>query len=153
MSDPLEFPSRSPRFALPLLFAGQAQKEFSVNEAHALIDALLHPAIEGVSSFPPAAPQDGQSWLVWSNASGVWAGHEGQIASFQSGTWLFCTPRDGLRVLDRSSMQDIFFRNGWIRPVRPAEPQGGAIVDTEARAAIAQLIAALVAGGILPPRG
>jgi len=150
MADPLNLPSTSPRFGLPLLFPGQAQKEFSVNEAHALIDLLLHPAIEGISSVPPTAPQNGQSWLVWSNPSGAWAGHEGQIASFQGGTWLFCTPRDGLRILDRSTMQDILFRGGWIRAVRPAEPQGGTTIDTQARAAIAQLIAALVAGGILP---
>jgi len=150
MSDPLNLSSKSPRFGLPMLFAGQAQKEFSVNEAHALIDLLLHPAIEGIASVPPTAPQDGQSWLVWSNASGAWAGHDGQIASFQAGTWLFCTPRDGLRILDRSTMQDILFRGGWIRAVRPTSPQGGTTVDSEARAAIAQLTAALIAGGILP---
>jgi len=150
MSDPLDLPSKSPRFGLPLLFPGQAQKEFSINEAHALIDLLLHPAIEGIAIVPPTAPQDGQSWLVWSNASGAWSGHDGQIASFQAGTWLFCTPRDGLRLLDRSTMQDILFRGGWIRAVRPTEPQGGTTVDTEARAAIGQLVAALVAGGILP---
>jgi hypothetical protein len=47
-------------------------------------------------------------------------------------------------------MQDIFFRNGWVRATRPGEPQGGTTVDAEARAAIGQLIGALVAGGILP---
>lgn len=150
MSDPLEFPSKSPRFGIPLLFAGQAQKEFFVNEAHSLLDLLLHPAVEGIATVPPSDPQEGQSWLIWSNASGAWAGHDWQIASLQGGTWLFCTPRDGMRILDRSTMQDIIYRNGWIRAVRPSAPQGGATVDTEARAAIAQLIDALAAGGILP---
>jgi len=150
MSDPLSIPSTSSRYGLPLLFAGQAQKEFYINEAHARTDMLLHPAIEGVASAPPSDPQNGQSWLISGDASGEWAGHDGQIASFEGGTWLFLTPRDGLRVLDRSSMQDIFFRGGWIRAARPANLQGGTTVDAEARAAIGQLIAALMAGGILP---
>jgi hypothetical protein len=33
MSDPLTFENSSPRFGLPFLYVGQAQKEFYVNEA------------------------------------------------------------------------------------------------------------------------
>jgi hypothetical protein len=149
MSDPIVFTSASPRFGLPLLFAGQAQKEVFVNEAHALADALLHPAIEGEADAPPATPAAGECWLIGAAPTGAWAGHGGELASYQAGGWIFASPRDGMRLLDRSTGQDIRYRNGWQRPATPVTPNGGATVDAEARSAIAGLMAALIAGGLL----
>ncbi|MDE2406171.1 MAG: DUF2793 domain-containing protein [Sphingomonadales bacterium] len=150
MSDAIVFADASPRLGLPMLFAGQAQKEFFVNEAHALIDALLHGAIEGEAASPPAAPADGQAWLVGEAAAGAWSGQAGRIAARQGGNWLFVTPRDGMRVLDRATGQELLFCGGWRRPTRPAAPAGGAVVDSEARVAITQLLAALCIAGIFP---
>ena len=134
---------------LPTTIAGQAQKEFFVNEAHALTDALLHPAVEGEADAPPASPGAGECWLVGATPNGAWADHAGELASYQGGDWIFAAPRDGLRMLDRSTGQEVRYRGGWVRPATPAQPAGGATVDTEARAAIVGLIAALVAGGFL----
>ena len=128
--------------------AGQAQKEFFVNEALCRADALLHPAAAGVANDPPLAPEEGESWLVGAEPTGVWAAHPGQLATF-SGGWVFAEPRDGMRLLDRSTGQHILYRNGWQRPAAPAEPSGGETVDNEARAAITALIGALISGGIL----
>jgi hypothetical protein len=149
MTDPIVFTSASPRWSLPLLFAGQAQKEVFVNEAHALTDALLHPAIEGEADDPPATPAEGETWLVGATPTGAWADHAGELASYQAGGWIFAIPRDGVRVLDRSTGQDIRYAAGWQRPATPAAPSGGTTVDAEARAAIADLIAALIDGGLL----
>jgi hypothetical protein len=52
-----------------------------------------------------------------------------------------------MRVLDRSTGQDIRYVSDWQRPVAPAAPSGGTTVDAEARTAIADLVAALETGG------
>jgi hypothetical protein len=147
MPDPVTYPAATPRFGLPLLFAAQVQKEFFVNEAHLLADWLLHAAVEGETSDPPADPADGQCWLVVSPATAEWAGHEEELACYFDGQWSFVPPLDGMRVFDRSSGQFVIRNNGWVRPTRSASPVGGAVVDEEARDAIASLIGALEVAG------
>lgn len=149
MSDPITFASVSARHGLPYLFSGQSQKELFVNEAHALVDALLHAAIEGQGDAPPPAPSEGECWLVGNTPTGTWAEHAGALASYQAGGWIFATPRDGFRVLDRATGQEVRFREGWQRPATPAAPDGGATIDAEARTAIAQLVEVLIESGIL----
>ncbi|MDE8650817.1 DUF2793 domain-containing protein [Novosphingobium album (ex Liu et al. 2023)] len=150
MSDPLTFDSASPRLGLPLLFAGQSQKEVFVNEAHALADALLHCAIEGEAAAPPASPTEGENWLVAADATGDWLDRDGAIACRQGGNWLFVTPIDGMRVLDRSTGQDLRYFAEWKKADAVVEPSAGSTVDSEARTAIGSLILALRAAGVLP---
>ena len=148
MTDPISFTATTPRFRLPLLFVGQAQKEFTVNEAHVLADVLLHASCQGTAATPPVAPVEGDAWIVGEEADGDWAGHDGQLAAWQAGTWLFVTPRDGMRVFDLSSGRFALYRGGWQLPEAPAAPSGGSTVDTQARDAISALVAALVDAGI-----
>lgn len=98
MSDPIVFEGASPRFALPMLFAGQAQKEVYVNEAHARIDALMHCAIEGLANTAPATPANGTVWLINTAPTGEWAGQAGKLACRQDGMWVFVSPKDGMSV-------------------------------------------------------
>jgi hypothetical protein len=150
MTDPLTFTSLTPRNALPLLFAGQAQKEVSVNSAFALADMLIHPAVEGEASAPPSAPAEGECWLVAEGAVGVFAGQEHALAGFQAGTWIFARPKDGMCVFDRASGQRLCYAGGWRREGAPLAPAGGTVVDQEARAAVAELIRVLRRTCILP---
>jgi hypothetical protein len=150
MPDPV-FDSHTERFNLPLLFAGQAEKEGFVNEALVRIDALLHGAIESEQAAPPATPLDGQCWLVATGASGAWAGKSGQIAARQGGQWLFFAPVDGLRLLNRGTNRDMRFAGSWKVSTRPSIPSGGTVVDAEARTAISAIVTCLENSGIVPP--
>ena len=150
MSDPLPFESATPRFALPMLFAGQSQKEFFVNEALLRADLLLHCAVEGRLTSPPAAPSPGQAWLVGVAADGAFVGHEHEIAAWTDGGWRFLAPVEGLRVFDRSrGAFRIFIAGAWDEPASIAPPTGGATVDAQARATLTQVLEKLVAAGVL----
>lgn len=121
-----------------------------LNESLARIDALLHGAVEAQTATPPATPLEGQCWLVASGATGVWSGHADKLASFQQGQWLFQAPRDGLRLFNRATGQEVLYFGSWKTPAKPAVPSGGTVIDTQARTAIAALIDSLVAAGVLP---
>jgi len=132
------------------MLAGQSQKESYVNEVSARLDALLHCAIEAEQAAPPSAPEDGQSWLIAAGASGAWSGRSGQLAMRQAGNWLYAQPRDGMRIFNRTTDQNLLFNAGWQAASRPAAPSGGTTVDTEARTAIAAIVASLTTAGIIP---
>jgi len=151
MSDPISFDSISPRFGLPLLFAGQAQKEAFVNEAFSRLDALIHCAIESESASPPASPLDGQAWLVGTNPTGAWAGKSGAVAMQQSGQWLFAEPRDGMAMLNRATGQVMRRAGGsWRSATVPTQATGGSVIDAEARAMLAALVSGLRQAGVFP---
>ena len=151
MSDPVSFTSTTPRHALPLLFAGQAQKEFFVNESFALLDALLHPFVEAETNTPPQTPVVGQCWLVGSAPSGTFAGHTGAIACWDGKAWLFASPREGMSLRVKSDGSRIRGAASWTRVAAPAAPTGGSVVDQQARDAIATVIARLSSWGAFSP--
>ena len=150
MTDPVSFSETSPRFGLPMLFAGQSQKEITVNEALLSADLLLHPAIEGSATTAPTSPMAGQCWIVGSGATGSFAGQADKIAAWCEGGWRFITPREGLRAYDISSSAHRIYAGGaWHLVTAPAAPSGGSTIDAQARTAIAAIIAALRTGGII----
>lgn len=161
--------SETIRHALPLLAAGQAQKEITHNEALVAIDRQLHLAVESrAQSVPPVGPAAGAAYIVAAGASGEWAGRAGQIASFDGFGWRFTAPvrgcvawiadeaaftvhdgswstggwpADGLRISGRQMLS--------AEPVTIAPPVGGATVDAQCRAVMVQLLTALQDQGIV----
>lgn len=158
------------RWALPLLFAGQPQKEITHNEALVLIDALLHGQVESADlSSPPTGAAVGQCWIVADGATGEWAGTSGAIALWTQGGWRFVPPRAGLcvAVADRDHRlchdgtewragairQDGVYLNEdkvvGVQMAAIAGPTGGGVIDAEARSTVADILAALRGHGLI----
>lgn len=143
----------SPRLALPLLQPGQAQKELYHNEALALIDLALPGVVRAVRADPPDAPALGAAWIVGPAPSGAWGGQAGAIAGWTGGGWRFIAPVEGMALWLSEPRQPARFLAGSWRSgggallgetgAAIADPSGGAAPDSEARAAIAALLALL----------
>jgi hypothetical protein len=92
---------QSPRLTLPFLLAGQAQKHVAVNDAFALLDALVHLAIESRTiAAEPAAPADGAVYLLPEGRTGErWSALPvGALVRFDYG-WSALPAPDGLIAL------------------------------------------------------
>ena len=128
--------------------AGQAQKEFYLNGALSSLDLLAHTSVSGVSDTPPASPVEGEAWLVSANAQGDWVGYVDKIAQFSSGAWKFFEPVLGMRIFDSGNGKFMHFDGAWKAATTTSSPQGGMVIDVEARAIIDELIIALQDAGI-----
>jgi hypothetical protein len=160
--------TQSIRHGMPFLVAGQAQKEVTHNEALQAIDIKLHLGVASRSvSEAPETAVAGDAYIVPSGATGAWSGAEGSIAFFDGLGWIYSSPVSGsvAWIADEGCMVvwEGSWSSGW--PVSslivgtrtlfgaPAVaingPQGGAVVDGEARATLSGLLAALRDQGIL----
>lgn len=91
--------SETGHLELPLLAASQSQKHVTVNEALVLLDALVQLAVVSRTlTAPPASPIQGERYLVAATATGAWAGHDGDVAFYQDGTWRYAVPNAGWRL-------------------------------------------------------
>lgn len=158
------------RLVLPFLAAGQAQKEVTHNEALQRLDALVQPVAETADlAAPPSSPAPGQCWIVGTDATDSWAGHDGDIAQWTDGGWRFVRPLAGWRchVADRGARM-IHDGSAWrddavradglyvagqrvVGPRKPmiAAPAGGSVIDSEARAVIAAILTTLQDHGLI----
>ena len=163
-------PESSPRFALPFILPGQAQKEMFHNEALARIDAALQAAVEeGPRTDPPDAPKPGQCWIAAAGATGAWAGEDGALACRTDGGWRFVAPVPGMLVWNKAAGLWIHWDGtGWSDGRLPAaalfvggqqvvgprletiaSPSGGTTIDAKARLALDAVIATLKSHGLI----
>jgi len=158
------------RLELPLIVPGQAQKEMAHNEALALLDVAVQASVVAVGlDTPPTDPQPGSCWIVGPRPTGAWAGHPGAIAGWTGGGWRFVAPRPGLAAwsmadgtharcegsgwtLGRLTATELVIDGARVVGARQGTitgPDGGTIVDTQARTAVGAVLAALRAHGLI----
>ncbi len=90
--------SNSDHLALPFIDAAQSQKHVTHNAALNLLDCVVQLSISARNvTAPPATPVEGQRLLLGTGASGVFAGQDGAIATYQDGAWTFLAPALGWR--------------------------------------------------------
>lgn len=89
------------RLGLAYIQAAQAQKHVTHNEALRLLDGIVQAsAVDRTTSTPPGSPAEGDTYIVASGATGVWAGWEGDLALYVDGSWYRLTAVQGMRVWD-----------------------------------------------------
>lgn len=153
MTDSTTPAGTTPNLGLPLLYAAQAQKEITHNEALLLIDALLARRVESMAADPSSLWQrPGLCWIVAPGATGAFAAKDNWFACWTEGGWRFLPPREGLRLFNGALGADMFFRAGsWSLAAAWAAPSGGSTIDAEARSALVVLAAAVRNLGLLAP--
>jgi hypothetical protein len=160
----------TPRLGLPYLNVGQAQKEFTHNEALQTLDALVAGAVEEPPrASPPAAPAIGACYIIADGATDAWAGMSQSVAAWTSGGWRFMPAMEGMSLYERTSGTWMAFRNGaWesgivrgsalfiggqqvvgSRAAAIESPAGGATIDAEGRTAIDAILGALRQHGLI----
>jgi hypothetical protein len=163
-------PGATPRFALPFILPGQAQKELFHNEAIVLADALIHAAAEAAPvPDPPSAPEPGQCWIAAAGATGAWAGRDHALAVWTESGWRFAPPMPGMSVWNKQAGTWLIWSGtSWragevpaaklmiggqqvVGPRQPSvpSPSGGTTIDLEARSALDALIVALRSHGLI----
>jgi hypothetical protein len=160
------------RLALPLLQAGQAQKEMTHNEALARLDLAVQARVETMGlNDPPADPAAGGCWIVGPAPTGAWAGNAGVLAGWTADGWRFVAPIEGMEawVADQA-VRARYGGGAWqagelagkqllidgvkvigVQESAIADPAGGTTIDAEARATIGAILAALRGHGLIAP--
>lgn len=161
----------TPRLALPLIAAGQTQKDVTHNDAVQAIDRLLALAVASRSiAAPPATPASGTCHIVSAAGVAAWGQPAGTLMHWQGDAgWLAVPPREGQTAFVADEGLMLVYRGGWqsnwpvsgltiggrtvlaANPVAISPPGGGTVVDAEARATLAAVLNALRQMGVLAP--
>ncbi|GLK67914.1 DUF2793 domain-containing protein [Hansschlegelia plantiphila] len=106
--------SASPHLGLSYL--APAQKHVTVNESFRRLDALVQLGVlDRTLTAPPATPAEGDRHIVAPGAAGAWSGHDGELAAFLDGVWVFVEPKPGwLAYVAAEGALLVFLGGAWV---------------------------------------
>lgn len=110
----------TPIMGLPELEQDQAQPHIPVNMAHRIIECLAQLSVlDRDLTTPPSSPAEGDCYIVASGASDEWANHDGEVAMYIGGAWVFRAPRVGWEayVIDEQTKvryEDLGSYSDWV---------------------------------------
>lgn len=122
---------------LPFLLQEQSLKHITHNEALRTLDAVVQLSVGDKNLVAPPDPAiEGERHIVGTSAGGAWEGHDGEIAAFQNGGWLYYAPQSGwLAWVEDEAALYVFDGSAWtlsgVASVDPVERVG---VNTSADA-------------------
>lgn len=89
----------SSSLSLPFIQPSQAQKHVTHNEALRILDVITQLGVlADDQETPPAAPTDGDRYIIADTPTGAWTDHAGDVALFENGSWQFFAPKAGWRA-------------------------------------------------------
>lgn len=101
--------------SLDEISSSQAQKEVAHNAALRQLEGRMVRAKDKDLTTPPGSPANGDTYIIPSGATGVWAGKTNQIAHFYGGAWAYWVPIEGVRLwLNDEDTEYAFDGANWI---------------------------------------
>lgn len=101
---------------LPYLAPAQAQKHVTHNEALQILDAVVQLAIvDRTLGVPPTSIVTGARYIVApTGASGVWNGHENEVAVWTGVGWVFLSAQIGWRAwVEAENAEVVWHSDAW----------------------------------------
>lgn len=117
--------TQTAKLQLPYIASSQAQKHITHNEALRMLDALVHMSVKARDiKAAPQDPKEGERYLIGQAATGLWAGHDNQIAAWQDGAWAYFLPANGWRIWVETEKRLYAWQEDSWEPVGQSDMQG-----------------------------
>lgn len=99
---------------ITLLEQSQSQKEVTMNQALARLDAVMNSSAKSrTTATPPGSPAAGDVYIVGASPTGDWTSHAGHIAYYDQ-LWRFITPNKGMTLwVDNESLFYTYDGSAW----------------------------------------
>jgi len=130
----------TPYLGLPELSQSQANPDVTVNEAVALLAAMLK-GIEAIQNAPPGLPTEGDAYVVGTAGSGAWSGKNNCVAVYVGSSWRFIPGND-----DNGTQIAMGANQEGLRVWHKGENRGYVWTGSAWEVQTAELVSATVAG-------